>query len=383
MTGRRAQRRPRGTGSLYVRADRWGRRTWYGKWRQGGRQVKRALGPVRKPGDRVGLGRREAETELRRKLAEADSAGRIRERVDLAEAGDRYLSHIEHFRGRKRSTVQDYGIILNRHLVAFFGRRSLEAIDRSAVESYQQAKLAAGLSPKTVANHVRFLHGLYRYAVGRQWAARNPVAGIEHPRRASVETTVRALSVAELETLLHAVPSDALGDTDRVLYVTAAMTGLRKGELQGLRWEDIDWPAGVVRVRRTYSRGELTAPKSSRSVRAVPLPDRVAQELANHHVASGFRSDQDLVFCHPQTGGPYDASKISRRFKAALRMGGLRDGRFHDLRHTFGTQMAAAGAPLRFVQEWMGHRDYKTTSIYAAYAADASQGRCVCTKGVR
>jgi integrase len=53
---------------------------------------------------------------------------------------------------------------------------------------------------------------------------------------------------------------------------------------------------------------------------------------------------------------------------------GLREARFHDLRHTFGTQMAAAGAPLRFIQEWMGHRDYKTTSIYADYAPDPTRG---------
>ena len=63
-----------------------------------------------------------------------------------------------------------------------------------------------------------------------------------------------------------------------------------------------------------------------------------------------------------------DASKLRRRFKLALQLAGLRELRFHDLRHTYGTLMVASGAPLRMVQEWMGHRDYKTTLIYADYA---------------
>ena len=75
-----------------------------------------------------------------------------------------------------------------------------------------------------------------------------------------------------------------------------------------------------------------------------------------------------LVFPHPHTGGPLDSSKVLKRLKAALRVAGVRQITFHELRHTFGTQMAAAGVPMRTLQEWMGHRDIKTTLIYADYA---------------
>lgn len=357
-----------------MRTDRTGREVWYGKWREGDRQCKRALGPVRRPGSAVGLGRAEAEAALRRRLAEAGAAGRMRERLDLSEAGERYLHHVEGFRGRKRSTVQDYRIILTRHLVPYFGARSLDAIDRPGVEAYQRVKLNGGLSPKTVANHVRFLQGVFRHAVGREWATQNPVVGIEHPGERDQDHDLRALQVDELEALLRAVPADHLGTTDRVLYLTAAMTGLRKGELQALRWRDVDGRSGVLRVRRSWGRGEFSAPKTRHSVRAVPLPDRVAAALDAHRRESLFARDEHLVFCHPHTGHPYDESRILKRFKRSLRAAGLRDARFHDLRHTFGTRMAAAGAPLRFIQEWTGHRDYKTTSIYADYAPDPSQG---------
>jgi len=104
------------------------------------------------------------------------------------------------------------------------------------------------------------------------------------------------------------------------------------------------------------------------------MAELVAAELERHWRRSVYTHDDDLVFCHPQTGRPYDASKSRVRFKQALKRAALRDLRFHDLRHTYGTRMAAAGTPLRTLQGWMGHRDYKTTEIYADFAPDPSQG---------
>jgi integrase len=370
----RATRRPAGTGGLFLRRDRTGREVWYAKWREGERQVKRTLGPRRQPGSKAGLSRGEAEAALRKILGEVAARPPVRELLEVGEAGERYVLHVEHFRGRKRSTVQDYEIVVRKHLAPFFAGRSLDRVDRRQIEAYQRAKLAAGLKPKTVANHVRLLHGIFRYAVGQEWAGRNPVAGIEHPGDRDGDRDIRYLTVPELEALIAAVPDDRLGPTDRVLYIVAAMTGMRRGELQAVRWMEVDFDAGVVRVRRSYGRGEFTTPKSRRSLRAVPLAERPADALRAHRARSAFASEDDLVFAHPLTGRVYDDSKILKRFKAALSRAGLRDARFHDLRHTFGTRMAAAGAPLRFIQEWMGHGDYKTTSIYADYAPDPSQG---------
>ncbi len=173
---------------------------------------------------------------------------------------------------------------------------------------------------------------------------------------------------------MRAVPDDTLGRMEGALYLTAAMTGLRQGELVALRWQDVDWAAGVVRVRRSFSRGEFGTPKSRRSSRAVPLADRVATELERHFQGSAFQADTDLVFAHPGTGSPYDASRLRKRFKRAVAAAGIRNVRFHDLRHTFGTRMAASGAPLRALMEWMGHRDLATTLVYADYAPDPAQG---------
>ncbi len=163
-----------------------------------------------------------------------------------------------------------------------------------------------------------------------------------------------------------------------MLYLTAAMTGLRQGELIG---------AALARHRLARRRGSgcggatcgasSDTPKSRRSSRSVPLADRVAGELDRHFKASAYQGDDDLVFCHPDTGRPLDRSKVRKRFKAAAARAALRPVRFHDLRHTFGTRMAAAGVPLRTIQEWMGHRDFKTTLIYADYAPASEEAALV------
>jgi integrase len=149
---------------------------------------------------------------------------------------------------------------------------------------------------------------------------------------------------------------------------------MRRGEVLAMRWRDVDWDAGLIRVRRTYTRGQFGTPKTRRSSRAVPLADRLSNELRTHHERSAYQGELDLVFCHPRSGRVLDPSRMRRRFQDAARRAGLRPVRFHDLRHTFGTRMAAAGAPLRAIQEWLGHSDYRTTSIYADYAPDLSRG---------
>jgi integrase len=237
-----------------------------------------------------------------------------------------------------------------------------------------RAKLREGLAHSTVHHILNVLGGTVRHAVKRGWAEANPVPAVERPPAPHVNPDIRFLDMTEVGKLIAAVPDDTLGATERVLYLTAALTGLRQGELVALRWADVDWLAGVIRVRRNYTRKQWGTPKSRRSSRAVPLPKQVATELEHHFQRSAYQADTDLVFCHPQTGNPYDASKLRKRFKKALKRAKVREVRFHDLRHTYATRMAAAGTPMRTLQEYLGHRDSRTTSIYADYAPDPTQG---------
>lgn len=232
-------RRSYGTGSIVVR-----RGAYYGKWRAGGRQVMRKLGPVRRPGSREGLTRKQAEAVLRRLMQEVRVATTAHERLTVEEVGERYLRHVEHVLERKPTTVADYGSILRRHLAPHFGGQAIERITTEHVAAYMAAKACEGLTTKTVSNHLNFAHGLFAFAVKRAWMAANPVAAVDRPRPAGTDPDIRYLDRGEVEALLRAVPDDLLGPTDRALHLTATMTGLRQGELVALRWQDIDWPPG-------------------------------------------------------------------------------------------------------------------------------------------
>ncbi len=365
-TTRKRTRRAPGAGHLLVRRTRAGHESWYGKWYADGRQVWRKIGPKRPPGGKTGLTRGEAEKRLRE--LQADVSPAPRERVGVAEAGEALIAHLVAL-GRKAATVEAYESILRVHLAPYFAGRSLDAIEADDLEGFVRATAAEGKSAKTIRNALGFMHSIYEFALRKGWAKANPCKLIEKPRDDG-DPEIRFLDPEELDAVVRAEAAgrDDLAPTLALIYLTAGMTGLRQGELIALRWRDVDWAAGKVRVRRSYVRGEFGSPKSRRGFRSVPLADELAGELDRHFQASRFRGDDDLVFAHPRLGRPLDRTKVRKRFKAALRAAGVREVRFHDLRHTFGTRAAAVGTPLRTLQEWMGHRDSKTTQIYADYA---------------
>jgi integrase len=370
-------RRSYGTGSLYVRTDSAGRDTWYGHWRAGGRQIKKRIGPKRSDGARDGLTQRQAEVELRRLISETPAPGPVGERLSVAEAGDRYLRHLA-AAGRKPSTLAAVRGHIEHWHRPFFAGKALEAVRVEDVESLirlMQAGQRPGglprtkpLSAKTIRNAIGTLNALYNHAMRRRWATSNPVLEVELPADPPSED-IRFLEPAEVEAVAAAAIAGPYHVIDRALYIVAAMTGLREGELIALRWRDVDWAAGRIRVRQNYVLGEFGTPKSRRSTRSVPMADRVGAELELLHRASKPQGDEDLVFADPLTDGPLAKAAILRRFRKALDAAHLdATHRFHDLRHTFGTRMAAAGVPMRTLQEWMGHRDIATTQRYADYA---------------
>lgn len=371
-----APRRPRGTGSLFTKRDGAGRETWYGKWWVGTSQVKRRIGPRRIPATRAGMTRAQAEAELRRLMGSVVPSVALAERVTVEEAGKLLVDRVR-AKGRKRATVETYDSAVRVQLAPFFGGRTLDRIGRREIEGFMTYMERTGRSPKTTLNALGILHSIFELARREGWVQENPCTLVDKPRVTTTDPDIHFLEREEVEALLCGVPDDDLGRVERRMYLAAAMTGMRQGELLALRWRDVDWPARRVRVRRSFVRGEFGTPKSKRSSRSVPLADRLAGELDLLHQETLYRRDDDLVFAHPHTGKPIDRSKLVKRFKAALRRGGVRAVRFHDLRHTFGTRMAAQGVPMRTLQEMMGHRDFKTTLIYADYAPSAREAEWV------
>ena len=293
--------------------------------------------------------------------------------LTFAAAAARYLSSRQTI-GLKSGTLSDYECHLRVHLLPAFGDGGLNEIRPAEFEAFIASQRELGQATNSVLRQVGLLGAVYNYEIRKGRCERNPVRMIDMPRQVR-QAEIKFLSVAELERLIDAAPlTRLLGPLERVLYLTAAMTGLRRGELLALRWMDLDADAGLIRVRRSYRRGEFGTPKSRRSSRAVPLAERVRAELEHHRQRSAFTEPHDLVFAHPLHGRVLDPSRILKDFHTDREAAGLRPLTLHGLRHTFGTRMAAAGAPIRALQEWLGHSDIQTTMIYADYAPDSSQG---------
>lgn len=361
--------RPRGTGALEVRRTLAGQ-VIYARFRVAGQQQRHRLGVLRKPGATIGITRREAEAELRRLLA-TSTARPEREQLTVEAAALRFIEAKRE--DLKRSTIVDYESVTRCHVKRFFHGVAIDAVDRRLLERWLEHLKVKKLSPKSRVNALTFLSGVFRYAVRQEWVAANPVPLVDKPRvRRSRE--IRFLSAEQLDAVLRATPSDtAQGRLDRVAILTAARTGPRQGELLALRWRDVDFAASVIRIRRSYVLGEMDDPKSARGSRATPMHQSVASELARLSQSTRWREDDDLVFT--LDGRPQDASALRRRYKQIV--ADAKIGRrvcWHDMRHTFGTSMAAAGAPLRSIMEWMGHANIQTTMIYADYAPDPSGG---------
>jgi integrase len=287
--------------------------------------------------------------------------------VMVDEAAQHLMRHLEAI-DRRPSTLATYRSLFRNHLQWGTEDVPLERFKRRDVEELDREMRRKGLRPKTRLNALKLLSEVFSFAKRQGWCRRNPCEQVQFPQ---VERTsdIRFLTEAELVALLEAVDVDEkpLGHTNWAMFLTAALTGLRQSELLGLEWRDVDFAAERVRVQRSYVRGHWGQPKSRYSSRSVPMAPQVAAALRRHLERSQHQDREHLVFGHPRTGKVLSSSAIDQRFKKALRAAKVREVRFEDLRHTFGTRLAAGGVPIRTIQEWMGHEDIRTTQIYAAY----------------
>jgi integrase len=356
---------------------------WYAKYRlPDGRQVQRKLGPAWTARGRPPAGyytKRQAEDWLREVLDQAPRGtlpGMVRTGATFADAAAEFLRYAERDRSLKPSSLRGYRSIIDAYLLPVFGERQLEDISsadverwRADLESVNEKRASRELSNATKNRIVTLLHGIFKRACKVYGLPVNPVAGVErHPIKGSGD--IEVFSPEEVRALVRAADDEQ----DGALYLTAAFTGLRRGELLALRWRDVDFAGSTIRVRASYAGGALTSPKSGK-VRAVPLAPDVAKALAKLARREHFIGEDDLVFAGV-TGSYLDGSALRRRYQKALSRAALRPLRFHDLRHTFGTRMIAK-ADIRRVQEWMGHADVQTTMRYLHYAPREEDARLV------
>ena len=298
-------------------------------------------------------------------------------RQTLAQFLERWLVDSARPKLRER-TFESYATVVRRHLIPSLGHHQLARLSPEDVERYLNREQAAGrisrragdrkLSARTVQYHRAILRRALNVALKRGYVYRIVATLTDPPRVERGET--KPLNLAQVRALLDA----ARGHRLEALLTAALSTGMRQGELLGLRWVDVDLDAGTLHVRKQLQRInnklEMREPKTARSRRVIALlPDEVevlrtqrAGQLQERLMAGSRWQDSGLVFANT-LGGPLDARGVVKQFKALLERAGLpRDVRFHDLRHTNATWLRAMGADLRLVMERLGHSTITLTA---------------------
>jgi integrase len=348
---------------------------WYAKWRDESGQHQRRLGPAWTGRGRPREGyftKMTAKAALDAILADArrgQLTGQVtRTKTTFGEAAAEYLRWIEHDRQRKRSTLDDYRSAVNAHLLPAFGSLRLDEVTAPRIDAWR-ARLVAErrLANKTINKLLAVLHGIFERARKMYGLAANPVAEVEkQPLRK--RASINVFSGEEVHALVRA----AENEQDGAIFLTAAFTGLRMGELVALRWRGVDFEGQAIHVRASYTHGALDLPKSGKG-RMVPMIDAVATALARLAQRERFTGADDLVFAG-LAGNHLDHSALRRRYTRARGRAELRALRFHDLRHTFGTHAIRTADP-RELQHWMGHASFSTTEIYLSYKPQADAAR--------
>ena len=233
--------------------------------------------------------------------------GLVETRVTFKEAAAEYLRYAEEDRGCKPSTMRSYRSAIDTHLMPVFGKRRIEDITTQDIERWRSglvpgAQPARVLTNKTKNNLLVLLHAIFRRAVKVYGLPFNPVDNVDRFRvRSSGDIQVFSPG-GGLEPGARRRKRDG-----RAIFLTAAFTGLRRGEILALRWRDVDFPASTIRVRASYSAGQLTTPKSGK-VRSVPMAPDVAAAIARLGQRDEFIGEDDFVFA-----GGFGAADQRRR----------------------------------------------------------------------
>jgi integrase len=284
--------------------------------------------------------------------------------VKVEDYADTWLGRIKH--SRKHTTYDDYRKILDRDILPCLRGLDLEDVTREKVKALAVAGFEKGQSPKTVQNTIRCLSSLLSHAV------EDGLVTVNHALKPgkflpkiSKRRSLNPLTREEVATFLETVKQRA--PRYYPLFLCAARTGSRMGELLALQWGDLDFHGRFIQVQRNYTHWKVTTPKSGES-RRVDMSKELAQTLKDlqterqlEAAANGWAEVPPWVFCNERGGLLHPHNLRDRVFYRLLKAAGLRQVRFHDLRHTFASLLFQQGESPVYVKEQMGHSSIQVT----------------------
>jgi len=324
-----------GFGTVYIRKTKQGKTRYYIDYH--GRDGCRKREVVKNARSRA-----EAVLALERKISEifdAQYSPRRTKDVTFEEFSKLYLENYAKL--NKKSWKCDH-YALKAHLVPYFGKFKLIEITPLLVERYRAERLKAGVRKSSTNRELALLKKMFNLAIDWEYARENPVRKV---RLFSEKDNLkqRVLSEEE-ETRLLEESADHL----RSIIIAALNTGMRKNEILTLTWNQVDLKLRLIHVLKT---------KSGKN-RVVPINDALLEVLRELKV----RSRGGYVFGNPETGQPF--KNVRHSFENACRRAGIRDLRFHDLRHTFSCRMIQRGCDIETLRELLGHHSVTVTQRY-------------------
>jgi integrase len=270
----------------------------------------------------------------------------------------------------KPSTRQRYRCTLDKHLLPAFGDSRLCDIGTLELQQFVLQKMASGLGWEC-ADHYRNLMSKI-FATAKKWgffAGDNPAIGVELPEKKAVREK-HVLLPEQIPPLLAALEEPA-----RTMVLVGVLTGLRIGEILALRWRDVDFSSGEIRVEQACYRGLIGTPKTKGSRRTLPMPNSLKDVLKR--LSEKSASGELLVF-HTRNGTPFsDTNLLHKHLKPAGRKLGMPWLNWHTLRRTHATLLQHAGATLREAQAQLGHTKMSTTLELYTISIPSAQRKAV------
>ncbi len=348
-----AKRRSNGEGNIRKRKD--GR--WEGRYTAGfdpatGKQVfKNVLGKTQN----------EVKEKLKKALEESQKLDFTRTgKYTVSQWMEEWFENVCKIKVRP-SSHQTYRGYIDHHITPYIGKTPIEKLstmdlqklcrklmDKGRVERIEAEKQPKGLSAKTIRNIMQIISSAMDFAVAQKIITENPCKAVELPKVEKQE--MQTIPVEQLQAFLTEAKASGVYE----MYYIELSTGLRRGELLGLKWSDIDWKNGIITVRRQVARvnGEITeAPlKTKNSYRRVSISPQAIEVLKQQQA----KTDSEYVFPSP-TGGPISPDSVNNMLKRVLARASIPKVRFHDLRHTFATIALQNGVDIKTVSSILGH----------------------------
>lgn len=341
-----------------------------------------------------------SQTEVKKKLKEKQESGTIKSKPYTLESW--VLEFLEKYKSNelKITTYNSYMLLYRKHILnSRLGSMKLDSVKATNLQQFYNDKIKEGYSSKTVRSMEVIINSALDKAFKLRILAENPNIFTSIPKKIKYEAKV--LTLEEVNRIFKEA-------RDEVLYpivITTLYTGLRKGEIMALKWDDVNFSERKIYVRNSLCRVvnetpdengcrcatyQILEPKTKKSIRTIPMLDEVYEVLMEQKrrqdIDKGknkdIYNDQGFVFANPV--GNYLAQRpFMNHYHAFLRKYSITDVRFHDLRHTFASLLIESDVSMKIVQELLGHSNISTSMDIYTHVSDKKKEQAISQLRIR